>query len=125
MGGHGLQKLPIHPLHLLKIPMVSHAIEQGDDPIGIQFEGGCFLPEPVGAVLVRLDKLGFNQLAGEEKHQLALLQGREAEGLTAGRGAVPSQGSPRLHRSSSRGYWHWPQRGRPWGRPGQQPGDSA
>jgi hypothetical protein len=102
-GVQGLLIPPIHHVHLLEVPMVGHAIEQGDDPIWIQVEGGCFLPEPAGAALVSLHKLGFDQLAGEQKHQLALLQCGKAEGVSAEPLGVPSHGWRLLHRSSSWG----------------------
>lgn len=89
MRGHPLLIRTIHPVHLLLVGVVGHAIEQVDKAIGIQIQGCRLLPELLGADLVGPLKLGLGQLAGEEEQQLTFLLGREIQ-------------SGSLHRMSSR-----------------------
>jgi hypothetical protein len=75
--------------------MVRHAIEQVDDPVGIQIEGRHFLPEPLCADLIGPSELGLRQLTGEQKDQLALFLFGEAKGgppAPSGRGAWEADG---------------------------------
>lgn len=103
MGVHGLLMLPIDRFHLLAVSMVSHAVEEGDDAIWTQIQGCDFLPESVCFNWVSLHKLGLGQLAGEQKGQLSLFQGRKVEGVFAAPLGVPSRGECVVHRSCSWG----------------------
>ncbi len=90
--------------------MVRHAIQQMNDPLRIQLEGGHLLPEPLAAVLIRPRELGLRQLPRELVHQLTLLQVRKGQGCrppipgtapspwpsAAGRGGVRSLRADRL-----------------------------
>jgi hypothetical protein len=82
MGAHHRLVAPIRLFHLLQVAVVGHAIEQVDEPIRIQLEGCCLLPELLGAGLVGLPELGLGQLAGEEEQQLTLFQGRKTRGCS-------------------------------------------
>jgi hypothetical protein len=97
--------------------MVGHAIEQGDDPIGIQVQIGRFLPKPVGTGLVGLLELGLGQLAGEEKQQLTLLQGGKAQGLSFSSPWMPRPWWCLFHRYASGTRWISPHFGNGQGAP--------
>jgi hypothetical protein len=49
------------------------AVEQPDDPLGVDLEGGDLPPEPLDPWLVGPGELGIGQLTHQGDHQLAQL----------------------------------------------------
>lgn len=79
----------VHRFHFRAVGMVRHAVEQMDDPFGIQIQVGRLLPEPLAAGLIRPHKLGLHKLAGELEQQLAPLQGRPTPARRLAPGCPP------------------------------------
>lgn len=77
-GGLGRQKRPVDLRHGLAIAVITDAVEQGRDPFRIDLEGRHLLPEPLAALPVGQQELGLGQVAGEQEHQLLLLESGEA-----------------------------------------------
>jgi len=50
------------------------ALEQMQDAIGIEIQGGHLLPEPLRQLLVGLIELGMGELMHQQSEQMALLQ---------------------------------------------------
>jgi hypothetical protein len=113
-----LEIVLIHPFHLLLVPMVIQPVEQVHDPVGVEFQGGRLLPELLAEGPIAPGELGFCQLAGEQKEQLALLQGGKGQaGAGAGLALAP-MGCRGLHgmssgRKPSCSVWSGPA-GSPW-----------
>ena len=68
----------VDSLHLLVVAEVSSFVEQGDDPLGVDLQGGGLLPEPLAGAPVAPLELGRGQLAHQLEQQLPLLQFGEA-----------------------------------------------
>jgi hypothetical protein len=109
----------IHLFHHVLVLMVIHPVEQIHDPVGVEFESGRLLPEPLAEGPIAPGELGFRQLAGEQKEQLPLLQGGKGQAGAGSALAMAPLGCCGFHglisgRTPSRSVWSGPARW-PWG----------